>query len=91
MTRRRDKRNSHRGALAVTTGLSAGCAGIDTAVAYGIATIAGVAMPAKLTIAGVTLGVSFAVSFMALCLCRAAGEADGFFESLVLMEDGSLD
>lgn len=94
MASKGDDRGTRRGGLAMTTGISAGCAGIDTAVAYGIATIARVALPAKLTIVGVTFGVSFALSFMALCLCRAAGDADDALELRMMqdrMGDGPLD
>lgn len=68
---------TNSGKLAATyTGISAGCAGIDAAAAYGIATLAKVAMPAKGVIAGLTFGCSFAFAFLALCMCKAAGDAD---------------
>lgn len=68
--------------LAMTAGVSAGCAGVDAALAYGIATIAKVAVPSKLVILGVTFGVSFSVAFFALCMCKAASDADDYMDEL---------
>lgn len=82
MGNKNDSVASGTGYAVVATGIAAGCAGIDTAVAYGIASIAKVAMPSKLMISGVTFGVSFAFAFFAMCLCKAASDADDYMDEL---------
>lgn len=77
------EKSSRKGLLATYTGIAAGCAGIDTAFAYGVATLAKVAVPAKAAISGITFGASFVFSFMALCLCKVAGDADDYMDSLM--------
>ena len=77
-----DRQESPARNIAVVTGTSAGCAGLDAAVAYGIATVARVAVPAKLVISGITFGVSFMVAFCALCMCKAASDADDYMNEL---------
>lgn len=73
---------SNKGLVATYLGISAGTAGIDMAVAYGVATLAKAALPAKVAISGLTFGVSFAFAFLALCMCKAASDADDYMDEL---------
>lgn len=82
MGNKETQQGNQRGLATTYAGISAGCAGIDTAVAYGIATIAKVAVPTKVIIAGLTFGVSFAFAFLALCMCKAASDADDYMDEL---------
>lgn len=77
-----ETKGGRSGLVAAYTGISAGCAGIDTAIAYGIATVAKAAVPTKIAISGLTFGVSFAFAFLALCMCKAASDADDYMDEL---------
>lgn len=82
MSEATEAREREMGPAATTAAVSAGIAGLDAAVAMGIAAAARVAGPARLTIAGITFGVSFVCSFFALCLCKAASDADDYMDEL---------
>lgn len=70
------------GRLATTMLLSVGTAGVDAAVAVGVASLCGATGATLATVGCVVGGVAFVTTLTAVALCHAAADADRLAEAL---------